>query len=587
MKPASRIAPALAAFVAAWIAPDTAAAAEPESRTRLGALGNDRVLWVYRSDPSPDGGRLLRSAYRVVRPGRARAYGAGQTVVGDVARTAVRGQNLHVFFEDGTHRRFAPGVAGALSASGPRVFTEVNLPGAVVPRALADDMAQDGLYAIVPATVAAKVADEQAARMRAPDDSSGAADVDPDASIGPTTSPAVPTITFESSIGVVRYSQGQWVADRDGPREVGDETRIVALVAHEGRLHLFVRAAEANAGLLHQWSRGGEDDPAVRWSDPSAVAGSAGKQFITGSWLGDSLLIVLAGQDEAGPGLETVRLVDSRWVAGPRIPDAPVASGMPWAATVFDDKLAVARLTERGDVEVQLLTLPAGELAEPGHLVPQLISTSGVLSPWTRQIVQYSLLTIILIAVFFWRRDCITFMAPLPPEQAFARLSRRGVAFLIDLVITAPVWAPGVYRLWRSVAPGLTPTEQLSAPTGTGSDILFWSWALVGAVLAVYGALFELAIGATAGKRITGCFVVDEFGQRGRPTAVVVRNLVRVLEFHFPALVLLVLFTPSRQRLGDVLARTIVAEAVTPVRDPGSLLPGDDDQSPGDQNGAT
>ena len=39
-----------------------------------------------------------------------------------------------------------------------------------------------------------------------------------------------------------------------------------------------------------------------------------------------------------------------------------------------------------------------------------------------------------------------------------------------------------------------------------------------------------------------------------------VRNVARVVEFHSVSLVLLVAITPSRQRLGDLLGRTVVVE---------------------------
>ena len=43
------------------------------------------------------------------------------------------------------------------------------------------------------------------------------------------------------------------------------------------------------------------------------------------------------------------------------------------------------------------------------------------------------------------------------------------------------------------------------------------------------------------------------------------RNLMRVLEFQFPAVAILVFLTPSRQRLGDVLSRTLVVQRVSVV----------------------
>ena len=86
--------------------------------------------------------------------------------------------------------------------------------------------------------------------------------------------------------------------------------------------------------------------------------------------------------------------------------------------------------------------------------------------------------------------------------------------------------------------------------------------AVVGAVMGLYAAVFELVMGSTPGKRIAKCYVVGEGGGPAGAWPIFVRNVLRILEFHFLAVVLLVFLTPGRQRLGDMLARTTVVEPV-------------------------
>ena len=179
-----------------------------------------------------------------------------------------------------------------------------------------------------------------------------------------------------------------------------------------------------------------------------------------------------------------------------------------------------------------------------------------------RPILPYLALAILLGAVFVTRRETVLFPAPLQEGQEFPRLQLRISALMIDLMILAPVWGPLAYMVWRMDAQGLPPYEQFNeqltrGPAGAGGAGT-WAPAGVGAVFAVYGAVFELTMRATPGKRLTRCTVVAEGGEPCRASAILIRNAARIVEFHFAAIALLVVLTPSRQRLGDMLARTIV-----------------------------
>ena len=66
------------------------------------------------------------------------------------------------------------------------------------------------------------------------------------------------------------------------------------------------------------------------------------------------------------------------------------------------------------------------------------------------------------------------------------------------------------------------------------------------------------------GKRIFNLRVVGDDFLRCPGRTIVLRNLLRIIEFHFLPLALLVVLTPSRQRIGDVFARTLVVETRMP-----------------------
>ena len=103
-------------------------------------------------------------------------------------------------------------------------------------------------------------------------------------------------------------------------------------------------------------------------------------------------------------------------------------------------------------------------------------------------------------------------------------------------------------------------------------SVMSWSPAIVGAVLGLYGIVFETLMRTTPGKRLARCSVVAEGGGRSKASTILIRNAARIVEFHFPAIALLVLLTPSRQRLGDLLARTVVVQPkATPPDSTGGL----------------
>src|SRR5205807_7961034 len=85
----------------------------------------------------------------------------------------------------------------------------------------------------------------------------------------------------------------------------------------------------------------------------------------------------------------------------------------------------------------------------------------------------------------------------------------------------------------------------------------------------VYFSAQEALFGATWGKLVAGVCVVDVDGRRPTPGAVLVRNVLRLLDY-WPLFYVVggiaAMTSPSRQRLGDRVARTLVVRAESAVR---------------------
>jgi uncharacterized RDD family membrane protein YckC len=154
-------------------------------------------------------------------------------------------------------------------------------------------------------------------------------------------------------------------------------------------------------------------------------------------------------------------------------------------------------------------------------------------------------------------------LPPAPPAQEDL-LGRRSLAALIDVALLIDVF------LIFSLMVGEISTE------GGFSASLNPAWSLVYlAVVLGYYFVFEVTVGQTLGKQLLGLRVTRADGSRPAVAAIVVRTLLRIVDW-LPFLYLVgflaMLATGARrQRLGDLAANTGVARAL-PVRRRGLVL---------------
>jgi len=124
-------------------------------------------------------------------------------------------------------------------------------------------------------------------------------------------------------------------------------------------------------------------------------------------------------------------------------------------------------------------------------------------------------------------------------------LVRRWFGWSIDLVVLSAILAP-IAILPEEVARVVAIPEFI--------------------VAALYFPVLEGLLGRTLGKVVSGTVVVDEFGGRPRIDRAAIRAIAGLLECNpllaggLPAAVI-IWFSPTRQRWGDLLARTFVLRA--------------------------
>ena len=142
----------------------------------------------------------------------------------------------------------------------------------------------------------------------------------------------------------------------------------------------------------------------------------------------------------------------------------------------------------------------------------------------------------------------------------------RGFAALIDFILATFIFVGAFFMF--SLFAGLVGFESASPFFGITALITFavaWSYFIV---------LEWLGNGQTIGKRMFGLRVIADDGAPAGFTAVLIRNLVRVVDFlpSFYGFGLLAIVVSSRsQRLGDLAAGTFVVRAPRPQLDYFSL----------------
>lgn len=575
--------------IAAWCAPSAAQTDAPppaagqaggaESQPiELTLVGGDKVVWGFRVW-KVDNETYTQFAYRAASQRFGRRFWRAALVEGTARVAVVRDDILHVFFTDGSHWRYGLMDTVATGRVAPPVSRGIQLPGGGVPLALCTDRENGAILALVTRETARNVIDEQRSRLldklRADAEAGGE---DPES----ITSP--PPIEISAAIGVVKYEDAEWTYLRPGPesRTPADIGTRSLLLSAGGAIHLLTpetgdAEGEIEAPPVSRWSYVASSVSREGWigrapliSQDPAVAAGAG-------WIERTPFVVTIEQSAGGARGRTYSLTDDTWTAGPELADK---SG---AALSLDDSSRAALM---GDKIVALFRDTSGALrsatfsaadgtASGTALVADALDRSPAQrpNPITENFIQITVLIGVMAALFFYRRERVVALMPIPAGTVCARLFPRLAAIIIDVLITAPFWMIALYALIYAVSPTSTVSVHLTLPPEELATIRAWAGAVIGAVVAVYACICELATGRTVGKWILRLSITEDGREKASPKAIILRNAARIIEFHFFVLALLVVLTPSRQRLGDLLARTVIVE---PESDETAPTGGDD-----------
>ena len=160
-------------------------------------------------------------------------------------------------------------------------------------------------------------------------------------------------------------------------------------------------------------------------------------------------------------------------------------------------------------------------------------------------------------------------------QVQYAGLGRRAAAVTVDtlVVLVASSILISVLSVTNVLNLGLSDAPTLKDIYNASRTAPGWLMPVEYGLIFLYFTLFELA-GITPGKRIFRLAVTRDDGTRPTPTAVVVRNLIRIPEMYllYVPSAIACLASSKNKRLGDLAAKTVVVRrGAAPV---GSAAPG-------------
>lgn len=340
------------------------------------------------------------------------------------------------------------------------------------------------------------------------------------------------------------------------------------LAARNEQAFLFWRNDES--ALYHSTFSAGQ------WSKSESIIAPKDIQMAwTGLAAAEPVLIAGVGPDARSLQLHPIaRQSDGSWkeLGAARVgSDYLTIDGLTAGVGTAMGRIAVARPGDRDQVEFawsDKLDSPALQFAPlPARVEP--VPTDPSLRTLIIPAVVLAVMSLLLLS----RREQILRPAAVPAGYSIAPVWKRVLATIVDFM---PAWfAVFILSLvrWDSLGFPRDPRQLLELIQSNDPTINEKMLPLQLAGIAVYGLwclIWELATGSTLGKRMLGCRVLGVDGRAPERRQIAIRNVVRVMMVSLgtPGLLItfltMIMLTRNCQRLGDVLAGTIVVQLGPP-----------------------
>lgn len=386
------------------------------------------------------------------------------------------------------------------------------------------------------------------------------------------SSPAAKPV-IDGRLAILSLQRGAWkrVATFTG----ADGGSQFWLAARDGRVSLFWK----DKGEISMASLNGE-----KWSAVERVTEDDG---IRHGWAGatENSLVFVAGRDAGTDGvkLEVHQKLDGQWQRRGFLREGNENLTLDTArasVAIMQGRIGIARATATG-IELGLSGLDAAQPVRFTALSAQRIDAQDS-QQWRESIVLALSLTVLSL-VLWTRRGMLAAPSQLPEGWKPAAIWRRAFATVIDATPAGLV----VVALSSRFVPGMAEYLDVDVLRERADDPalqekllpVFLAWVTAYSLWCLF---WELILRSTPGKLMFGCRVMSLDGGRPQVRQIVIRNFVRAVMVALGApgwiitLMMMVVVTRNRQRMGDLLARTVVVEQGLML--PEGAPPGADDE---------
>jgi len=539
----------------------TYAQEEDPQQQPVGLIGNDSILWIYSHTTDPAHNRtLLNFGLRV--PGREFVGPAVMRgLVGKVYCQTLSNQDLHVFFSEGTHRRYR--YLKSDHQQDILEHSEQPLPGNRLP-IVVTTAGEYHLLAVVASDCAQNIMQEQNDRILA----NFNANYNHNGTV-PGKAPLIKVNWDISKFALVEFFKGHWQVSNPIPDWFDQHSECKLYCSRDNILHLVFSEPSTNY-LLYTKSELGT----VEWNKPVQLPGSEAlrplnifeveERLVVPAWHQAQEVVCLV-EDSSDP---TNWRVEKKFLLNEKndFSNYPHLS-----AARFEKLIALAMMNDQEQVNCGLWPVEGGMPAEIPAVVNVVHSSyQPKKESFSQTIIPFAVLALLLIFIFWKRQGSITRELKLPAQYVVASMWRRLAGFVMDAapigMLTFHYWYPPLILFMDEYQ--AIESEDIQSPLASAA--LLKGWLIFSGAFALYCTICEALFSTTPGKLGVQCRVVNESGHHCRFFQILVRNILRVIELYpmfqlWPTFILM-LFTRNRQRLGDLLARTIVVERLQTAR---------------------
>ena len=233
--------------------------------------------------------------------------------------------------------------------------------------------------------------------------------------------------------------------------------------------------------------------------------------------------------------------------------DGPIPDASAATSRTITSALGRVRLVYRDGEKLYERRYDVRDLSPVGAAVPieQPAPTTSPTSPVEQYVSLLVLAVLVFVMLSVLRNRGGAQEEAMREAQKRLKPARRLFRLLAGLVDALPIVAVNLY-VWYLVKD----KPEMMEAAGAYKN---WMYLAAGVSL-LHTTLAEVFFGRSIGKMLLGLYVVNLAGQKPTTGKLVLRNIVRVVEIELIFPLLLILFTPLSQRMGDLASGTVVVE---------------------------